>query len=857
MWCWHEAGTPVAHLGRVPGRGQTEPMLRVAWFRFRATFPSRRGGYLTMALLIALLGGLAMGAIAGARRNQSAYPAFLASTNPSDVTLNTALYGLYGAKTGYDAALVAKISRLPGVERVESTMEVNGGPVNAKGQLLREPPNFDIGNNFSVDGLDVNQDRVAVTEGHTFDASDPDEVIVSPGVATVLAGDGVHVGDNVHFDVFANAQQSEPVSEILAHPARRLDVRLVGVGLTNTAVIQDDVDKPGSAFFLFNPALTRSLLQCCASNTFTGLKLDDGNRGVPEVEGELSKLVPNRGFFVTSTVTAKVERAVKPESLAFGAFGLIAELAALLIVSQTIGRQLRFGHDDLGVLRALGAGPAMTVSDGLIGVVGAVVVGSALAVVVAVGLSPLAPLGPVRGVYPSNGPAFDWLVLGVGIGVLVAALSAIAFALAYWNAPHRTARRSTSRRAGRSNAARVATATGLSTPAVTGIRFALESGRGKNSVPVRSAILGAALAMVVVVGTLTFGASLRTLVSHPALYGWNWNYELSGGDGVGAIPQQEATTLLDHDRDVAAWTGVYFGSAQIDGQSEPIIGASPNAPVRPPLLTGHALDARNEVVLGAVTMAQLHKRVGETVEVDDGGTKPTSLRIVGTATMPAVGSEGTQQHPTMGVGALLPYALFPPSIRDAQGNKPPGPNAIFVRLRAGVDLEAARHALDQIATRLSLPTNYGVGVMSVQRPAEIVNYRSMSDTPIVLGAALAIGAMGALALTLIASVRRRRRELALFKTLGFTRRQLAAVVAWHSTVAVAIGVGIGVPLGVVVGRVLWLLFAHEIHAVPAPTVPVLSIGLVAVGALVLANVVAAVPGRQAARTPTALLLHAE
>ena len=41
--------------------------------------------------------------------------------------------------------------------------------------------------------------------------------------------------------------------------------------------------------------------------------------------------------------------------------------------------------------------------------------------------------------------------------------------------------------------------------------------------PVRSAILGATLAMVVVVATIGFGASLNTLVSHPALYGWNWN----------------------------------------------------------------------------------------------------------------------------------------------------------------------------------------------------------------------------------------------------------------------------------------------------------------------------------------------
>jgi len=138
-----------------------------------------------------------------------------------------------------------------------------------------------------------------------------------------------------------------------------------------------------------------------------------------------------------------------------------------------------------------------------------------------------------------------------------------------------------------------------------------------------------------------------------------------------------------------------------------------------------------------------------------------------------------------------------------------------------------------------------------------VNYRTMGNTPALLGAALAVGAVAALGLTLIASVRRRRRDLALLKTLGFTRRQLAATVATQATLAVALGVLIGVPLGIIAGRMLWIRFAHALHVVPDPTVPALTIALVAGGALVLANIVAAIPGRQAARTQTAVLLRAE
>jgi hypothetical protein len=63
-------------------------------------------------------------------------------------------------------------------------------------------------------------------------------------------------------------------------------------------------------------------------------------------------------------------------------------------------------------MRALGAGPAITGTEGLIGVLAAVTLGSLLAVAVAICLSQLAPLGPVRRVYPDGGISFDWTVLG-------------------------------------------------------------------------------------------------------------------------------------------------------------------------------------------------------------------------------------------------------------------------------------------------------------------------------------------------------------------------------------------------------------------------------------------------------------
>ena len=129
-------------------------------------------------------------------------------------------------------------------------------------------------------------------------------------------------------------------------------------------------------------------------------------------------------------------------------------------------------------------------------------------------------------------------------------------------------------------------------------------------------------------------------------------------------------------------------------------------------------------------------------------------------------------------------------------------------------------------------------VLPVQRPAEIVNYQSTGATPAILATGLAVGAVVALGLTLAASVRRRRRDLALLKTFGFTQFQLASAVSWQASVAAVIGIVFGVPIGIVVGRWLWILFARAIYAVPSPSVPVLDVVVIALGTLVLANLAA-------------------
>jgi hypothetical protein len=64
-------------------------------------------------------------------------------------------------------------------------------------------------------------------------------------------------------------------------------------------------------------------------------------------------------------------------------------------------------------------------------------------------------------------------------------------------------------------------------------------------------------------------------------------------------------------------------------------------------------------------------------------------------------------------------------------------------------------------------------------------------------------------------------------------------------------------LGIAFGRELWTHFAESINAVPEPTVPKFWVAAVGIGALVFANVVAAIPRSLAARTPAGAVQRVE
>ena len=368
--------------------------LGVSGYRLRATFERRRGAYLSLVLLIGLVGGLAMGALTAARRTESSFPTFLASTNPSNLSLGTALYDpALGYTTGYDGPLVDTIARLPDVRHAESYAEIYSVPLGPNGEPTKAAENANMNVEGSLNGLFFNQDRVTVVQGRMADPDRADEIMMTAGAARSL---GLHVGQTVPWGTYANAQFS---SATAAPPAPALHERLtlVGTVVLNNEVVQDDIDANGPTTAILTPALTRQLVACCSNYSFTYLQLDHGSSDVGVVEAEIERVIPSVlpfDFYDTSIDVTKAQNAIKPEAIALGVFGLIAALAALLIAGQVIGRQLGFWAHEERTLRALGAGPAMTARDGLVGIMGAVVLGALMAGAVAVALSPLAPLGP-------------------------------------------------------------------------------------------------------------------------------------------------------------------------------------------------------------------------------------------------------------------------------------------------------------------------------------------------------------------------------------------------------------------------------------------------------------------------------
>src|SRR5579872_5086979 len=249
----------------------------VAWYRLRATWRRRWTGYLGIVLVIGLIGGVAMAAVAGARRTQSSFSVLLATTNPSDLAVLTGLF--HPDPTGYDPGLIARISHLKYVRRVRSEAGYEVNLVDPQGYVLPsafKPGAPQVGLYSSVDGEFWQMDHLVVVRGRLPNPASRDQVVMTPEQAAILK---LRIGDTIRLGVIGEVQSTMTCQR--CKPLFHAKLTLVGLAITSNDLIVDDTDRSPTIYA--TPAFTRPLLKCCVDPTITFVQILGGARRLATV----------------------------------------------------------------------------------------------------------------------------------------------------------------------------------------------------------------------------------------------------------------------------------------------------------------------------------------------------------------------------------------------------------------------------------------------------------------------------------------------------------------------------------------------------------------------------------------------
>ncbi len=389
-----------------------------------------------------------------------------------------------------------------------------------------------------------------------------------------------------------------------------------------------------------------------------------------------------------------------------------------------------------------------------------------------------------------------------------------------------------------------AAASGLAPATVAGVRFALD--RGGAGVPARATLAGAATSIALIAATLAFSASLNHLVDTPTNYGTPWTavVALEGAEDATAEAYLPVTEGLLAAEEVDAFGLLYPGQLRLEGRSSPAMSIEPSArPIVPTVLDGRPPVGPTEVAVGVRTLDQLGVDVGDRVTARR-GEDSAELTVVGTVVLPAIGSYSGADKTTLGEGVLAPYEVLTtwgPSFDPY-----------------GVVVEAAdRSTVEAVVADIDVAEPAYLTVAAPSVPSDVQSLERVRATPLWLTALLAALIALTVVHALVAAVRSRRREMAVLRTLGFTRRQVLSSVAVQAGLIALVGLVIGVPIGLVAGRVAWTVLAERLGAVVELVTPVLAFGLLAAAVVTLALVVGLVPGLRAARTHPAATLRTE
>ena len=797
-----------------------EVILGAVLLVFRSEFRRRWRSWLILVVLIAVVGGLALAAVAAGRRTASAFPRFVA-THGYDVYI-------------FNNHPVPGLARLPGVASVTSIVVPGYGQPTCACTHAINPSNFYV-NELTPSGLDR---VVKLRLGRMPDPSSPDEVLAS---FTLEQDYGIHIGSSLRVPFYSSSQRAAINSSGQVAPSGpTLTLHVVGIA---AAELEFPSGQSPEYDLFTTPAFARAVNHRTLEASVYLVRLRHGAADLPRFAAGVN---PLHVVYVSNQDTSAqaVAESIHPQAVGWWILAALTILAGLAVIGQGLGRQSVVESEEYPKLVALGLPRRQLIVLATARNLAVAFVGAAGAILVAFALSPLAPVGEARLAEPSPGFAFDPTVLLLGALATVV----VVVALGLWP----SVRASRVRAGGNQSiqfhpssiVARLAAA-GAPPSTVIGVRHALERGRGAASVPIGTALFGTIVAVTALCATAVFGASLSHLTATPPLYGQDYQVTFSG---LQSNPTKQLAEV-EHDRAV---TGIMVGTRDeisINGVS---VTAVSGKAVRGPLLIstvdGHPPSTDGEISLGQTTLHEVGAHIGShvhvTFQVPSGGTRVASFRVVGTASFPGefgLGGLGTGAAFTYGgyIHALCPSGTAQPSCLDAyRANEQ---FVVLARMAPGAAGRAdVAHYVHRYPDVAQLPNT----------PTSLVNFGEAVNFPLILGFVLALFGAATLVHLLVVSVARRRHEIGLLKALGFVKAQVGATVCWQASTVALVGIVVGIPLGAALGQAVWRAFATNLGAVPVSIVPAKVVLVLGLGVLVVANLLAVVPAVVAARSKT-------
>jgi FtsX-like permease family len=518
-------------------------------------------------------------------------------------------------------------------------------------------------------------------------------------------------------------------------------------------------------------------------------------------------------------VPEQLRTAVRIQGIGYAVFAGIAALTTAIVVGQLLSRQYRLDESERVVLRSLGFTRGQLAAEPLARAAPPLLFGALLAVPIAYLASGVFPRGLAKDVEAQPGLLVQPLVLFPAATAFVVAVVVVVTISTIVGGVARPALRRVPW------VDRVAPKVS-NVPAGLGLRFAFSrtSARDRSVV---APLVGLGLVAVLLLGALTFGDNLRTLIDDPQI--WGTNYDAVVGQG-GAVDAKRLSSLIDGGGiadDVDAVSLYGSGTAQAEDVSlQLVVVQQLKGDLGPVVLSGRLPAGAGQIALGRVAARHLHVDVGDSIVVQGEKAKRrleiTGLVIPNTAGGIELDGDG---------GSVDPAAAAALGVQ-------PETSVAVVRFVPGAPANTPARVARATASQ-------GIGGESA--PSVITNLDRVRSIPFLVGLLAAVLAIATLGHQAVMGVRRRRPDLAVLRALGLPRRKLGSIVHWQVTLAVLAVLVVAVPVGVALGSVLYRTFPDQMGAVTTTEVPWASIAAASVGLLVLANLIVIVPGRRAGR----------